>query len=135
MQNYEHLRNSWVSTYSMKHFYMISTFYCEHSFRPCMAMAAKLYKILFVVNRNPISQLVEQLPIFRVIDDWFKSLLGLGGITVSATEVMELLRDWQPEADSKHTAQECHHVEACGYDQTVSGQHWEQIVLPWAVAE
>lgn len=37
--------------------------------------------------------------------------------------------DWQPGADSKHTAQECHHVDTCGNDRTVSEQRWGQIFL------
>lgn len=44
---------------------------------------------------------------------------------------MELLRDRQPGADSKHTAQECHHVETCGYDKTVTEQrkHEQKLYL------
>ncbi len=40
---------------------------------------------------------------------------------------MELLRGRQPGADSKHAAQECHHVETRGYDETVAEQHWEEM--------
>lgn len=39
---------------------------------------------------------------------------------------MELLTDRQPGTHSEHTAQECHHVETCGYNKTVTEQHCEQ---------